>query len=107
MRRKYFVRTVFMDFFFMHRISFMEKDAQLFVTVLASFLEMTKFHRKILFVLKSILKIFRSRYNHIRCKIKLKGKMQYRRRTKKIFLARDTIPLNVFYNIQVEYAQGA
>ena len=96
-----------MDFFFMHRIAYLEKDAQLFVTVLISFLEMTKFHRKLLFVLKSILSIFKFRYRHIFCKIKLKGKMQYRKRTKKLYLARDTIPLNVLHAIDVEYGQGA
>jgi hypothetical protein len=108
MRRKYFVRTVFKDFFFMHRIAYVERDAQLFATILVSFFEMTRFHRNLLFLLKSVLHIFKQRYDYIFSKIKLKGRMQNRKRTKKIYLLRDSIPLNRLYreNTEIEYGQG-
>lgn len=105
-KKKHFIRTIFRDFVFMQRIAYLEMDAQLFTKMIVNLFEMTKFHRRLIFLLKSIIKILGRFYKHIHCKIKLKGKMQYKRRTKKTYLFKHSFPVNQLKSI-IEYGCGA
>ena len=67
---------------------------------------MTKFHRRLIFLLKSVFQTLSRFYLHIICKIKMKGKMQYKKRTKTIYIFKESvIPLNKLF-ITVEYGKG-
>ena len=81
-------------------------DAQLFAKIIINMFEMTKFHRRLIYLLKSVFETLSRFYRHIHCKIKMKGKMQYKKRTKTIYIFKQVvIPLNRLF-INVEYGKG-
>jgi ribosomal protein S3 len=81
-------------------------DAQLFAKIIVNMFEMTKFHRRLIYLLKSVFGTLRRFYKHIDCKVKMKGKMQYKKRTKTIYIFKEVvIPLNRLF-ITVEYGKA-
>ena len=105
-KKKHFIRTIFRDFSYLNKIAYLEMDAQLFAKIIINMFEMTKFHRRLIYLLKSVFETLSKFYKHIHCKIKMKGKMQYKKRTKTIYIFKQVvIPLNRLF-INVEYGKG-
>ena len=105
-KKKHFVRTIFKDFSYLNKIAYLEMDAQLFAKIIINMFEMTKFHTRLIYLLKSVFKTLSMYYRYIDCKVKIKGKMQYKRRTKTVYIFKKTvIPLNIL-DIRVEYGKG-
>lgn len=105
-KKKHFIRTIFRDFSYLNKIAYLEMDAQLFAKIIINMFEMTKFHRRLIYLLKSVFETLSRFYRHIHCKIKMKGKMQYKKRTKTIYIFKQVvIPLNRLF-INVEYGKG-
>ncbi len=105
LKRKHFVRTIFRDFLYIQRISYLEMNAQLFCVLIVKLFEITKFHRRLIFLLKAVINTAEKYYKHIICKIKLKGKMQYRKRTKTLYLSNKQLPLSTLDSV-IEYGKA-
>jgi hypothetical protein len=80
-------------------------DASLFVKIVKNLFEMTKFHKRLIYLLKSLIITLSLYYLHIHCKVKLKGKMQYKKRTKTVILFKQSMPLNQLNKI-IEYSKN-
>ena len=104
-KKKHFIRTIFRDFIHLHRISYLQMDASLFVKIIKNLFEMTKFHKRLIYLLKSLIITLSLYYLHIHCKVKLKGKMQYKKRTKTVILFKQSMPLNQLNKI-IEYSKN-
>ena len=104
-KKKHFIRTLFRDFVHLHRIAYLQMDACLFVKIIKNLFEMTKFHKRLIYLLKSLIITLSLYYLHINCKVQLKGKMQYKRRTKTIILFKQSMPLNQLNKI-IEYSKN-
>jgi len=90
----------------MQKIAYLEMDAQLFAKLVINLFEMTRFHGKLIKLLKKMMKTIVKFYRHIHCKIKLQGKMQYKKRTKTVYLFKGySIPVNQLDSI-VEFGCG-
>jgi len=105
-KKKHFIRTIFKDFSYLNKVAFLEGDAQLFAKIIINMFEMTKFHRRLINLLKSVFKTLNFFYTHLDFKVRMRGKMQFRRRTRTVFIFQKVvIPLNVLY-ISTEYGKG-
>ena len=104
-KKKHFIRTIFRDFVHLHRISYLQMDSFLFSKIIKNLFEMTKFHKRLIHLLKSLIITLSLFYLHINCKVKLKGKMQYKRRTKTVILFKQSMPLNQLNKI-IEYSKN-
>jgi ribosomal protein S3 len=80
-------------------------NAQLFCVLIVKLFEITKFHRRLIFLLKAVINTAEKYYKHIICKIKLKGKMQYRKRTKTLYLSNKQLPLSTLDSV-IEYGKA-
>ena len=64
--------------------------------------EMTKFHKRLIYLLKSLIITLSLYYLHIHCKVKLKGKMQYKKRTKTVILFKQSILTNTTNEVEIK-----
>lgn len=105
-KKKHFIRTIFRDFSYLNKIAYIEMDAQLFAKIIINMFEMTKFHRRLIYLLKDVFYTLRKFYKYLICKVKMKGKMQYRRRTKTVYIFKESvIPFNRLF-ILVDFGKG-